>query len=95
MTNDTERDRLAEVGGRIRTARDARGLNLHELARLSGISASALSLIETGQRDLRITSLCRIAGALRVTAGELLDGRDKEDRQQEARQGGYDLGDYT
>jgi len=95
MTNDTEHDRLVEVGGRIRTAREARSLNLHELARLSGISASALSLIETSQRDLRITSLCRIADALRVAAGDLLDGRDEEDRQQEAKQGGYDLGDYT
>lgn len=94
MTKDTEHDRLVEVGGRIRTAREARGLNLHELARLSGISASALSLIETGQRDLRITSLCRIADALRVTAGGLLDGRNEENRQQEAKRGGYDLGDY-
>jgi len=94
VTNNAENERLAEVGGRIRATREARGLNLHELARLSGISASALSLIETGQRDLRITSLYRIANALRIGAGDLLDGLDEGTRKQETKRGGYDLGDY-
>jgi len=94
MANDQENRRLAGVGSRIRKAREDRGLNLHELARLSGISGPALSLIETGKRDLRVTSLCRIADALRIAAGDLV-----EDRQAGAarisRQKGYDLGDYT
>lgn len=95
MTKDAENDRLAEVGRKIRAVREARGLNLHQLARLSGISASALSLIETGQRDLRLTSLCRIADALRIAAGDLLDDRNEETQPQETKRGGYDLGDYT
>ena len=96
MTDDTDQDRLIKAGRRIRAAREARGLNLHELARLSGISASALSLIETGQRDLRLTPLHRIADALRVGAGDLLEDRDEEVPQPEVdRRGGYDLGDYT
>ncbi len=96
MPHDTDQDRLIRTGGRIRAARGARGLNLHELARLSGISTSALSLIETGQRDLRLTTLCRIAAALRVSAGDLLEEREDGASQPAAvRPGGYDLGDYT
>nr|WP_295238826.1 helix-turn-helix transcriptional regulator [uncultured Brevundimonas sp.] len=63
---------FSQVGGRIRAARESSGLNLHQLARLSGISAPALSQIETGKRDLRVSSLLRIASALRIQAGEFL-----------------------
>ena len=95
MTKGKGRQQLAEVGGRIRELREAHGLSLLELARLCGISAPALSLIETGKRDLRITSLNRIADALRVDAGTLLDRRGivTPERKAESRDG-YDLGDY-
>lgn len=96
MTKDKEHNWLAQVGSRIRKLREARGLNLHELARLCGISASALSLIETGQRDLRISSLNRIAVALRVAAGDLLDGPSEAGgKRQSGAEAGYDLGNYT
>jgi len=94
MANDQENRRLAGVGSRIRKAREDRGLNLHELARLSGISAPALSLIETGKRDLRVTSLCRIADALRIAAGDLVEDR-KAGAARVSKRKGYDLGDYT
>lgn len=93
---DPEHSELAFVGGRIRKAREASGLNLHELARLSGISAPALSRIETGKRDLRITSLYRIAAALRIRAPDLLDEPPVEGSVHKDRGGqGYDLTDYT
>lgn len=96
MTKDQEQTQLAAVGARIRKLRESRGLNLHELALLCGISAPALSLIETGKRDLRITSLYRIAGALRVPAGTLLDGlEDQRPPRSPGARHGYDLGDYT
>ena len=96
MIKHRDQKQLAEVGGRIRNAREERGLNLHELARLSGISASALSLIETGKRDLRVTSLLRIAASLRVAAGDLLGNREEESQASKTdRRGGYDLEDYT
>ena len=95
MGIETDNTRLKEVGGRIRALRDARGLNLHELARLCGISASALSLIETGKRDLRVSSLYRIADAMRTPAGLILDGDDHASEEAlEDTSGGYDLGDY-
>ncbi|WP_367277655.1 helix-turn-helix domain-containing protein [Maricaulis sp.] len=85
---------LVQLGGRIRKVREARGLSLHELARLSGISAPALSQIETGKRDLRVTSLYRIAAALRIPAGELVEPPSEEAPGRAADEG-YDLGDYT
>jgi HTH-type transcriptional regulator, competence development regulator len=96
MSNEVDNSRLKHVGSRIRALRETRRLNLHELARLCGISASALSLIETGKRDLRITSLIRIAEALRTTAGRILDGDEDVSRKtRENSEEGYDLGDYT
>ena len=87
---------LNHVGERIRAARELSGLNLHQLARLSGISAPALSQIETGKRDLRVSSLYRIASALRVDAGELLRSQHPSfsDYAEGDRGEGYDLEDY-
>lgn len=85
---------LGEVGARIRRVRETNGLNLHELARLSGISAPALSLIETGKRDLRITTLYRIAGALRIRAGDLVDDRPADQAASIASGQGFDLEAY-
>lgn len=93
MAKRREDKQLADIGSRIRKAREDRDLNLHELARLSGISAPALSVIETGKRDLRVSSLCRIAGALRIAAGDLLEDRPAG-AARIAKREGYDLGDY-
>jgi len=95
MIRDREQSQLAQAGARIRALRESRGLNLHELARLSGISAPALSLIETGKRDLRVSSLYRIAEALRVSAGDLLDGETRAAEPRSAGSAGYDLDAYT
>jgi len=92
MKNE-ETQNLAEIGGRIRKVREASGLNLHELALLSGVSAPALSLIENGKRDLRLTSLFRIAGALRISVGDLFDERPTDAPIPSGE--GYDLKDYT
>lgn len=96
MSEKREQKRLTEAGGRIRALREKHGLNLHELARLCGISASALSLIETGKRDLRVSSLFKIAAALRVTPGEILNDANGGSADCRTGQGtGYDLEEYT
>lgn len=92
---EEQRNQLAEVGGRIRKARECSGLRLHELALLSGISAPALSLIETGKRDLRLTSVFRIAAALRIGVGDLIEERSEDLPTADKLGGrGYDLEDY-
>lgn len=88
---------LIKVGHKIRQARLAHGLNLHELARLTGISGPALSLIETGKRDPRLTTLSKIAAALRLPLPALLEGNPALEPAEGAPSRddkGYDLGDY-
>lgn len=95
MVDDAEKKLLADAGRRIRETRAAQGLNLEQLARLTGISGPALSLIETGKRDLRLTTLKRIADALRVPLAKLIaDASGTAGPSAPAPSGGYDLGAY-
>jgi HTH-type transcriptional regulator, competence development regulator len=95
MVDDAEKKLLAEVGHRIREARAAQGLSLEQLARLTGISAPALSLIETGKRDPRLTTLKRISDALRVAPATLIaNGSGTAVPSAPTPSGGYDLGEY-
>jgi transcriptional regulator with XRE-family HTH domain len=91
-----EQDKLlGDIGRRIREARGAQGLSLDQMARLTGISAPALSLIETAKRDARVTTLARIARALRISLSALLDDRSAALSGDSSPAGqGYDLGDY-
>ena len=95
MADDAEKTLLAEAGRRIREARAGQGLSLEQLARLTGISAPALSLIETGKRDPRLTTLKRISDALRVPLPALIaEGASTAERSATSPSEGYDLGDY-
>jgi transcriptional regulator with XRE-family HTH domain len=94
MVDDAEKNLLADVGKQIREARASQGLNLEQLARLTGISGPALSLIETGKRDPRLTTLKRIADALRVPLPTLVADRSDVAEPSAAPSGGYDLGEY-
>jgi transcriptional regulator with XRE-family HTH domain len=95
MVDDTEKKLLADVGHRIRETRAEQGLSLEQLARLTGISAPALSLIETGKRDPRLTTLKRIAGALRVPLAAFVADRSNFAKPSDPMpSGGYDLGKY-
>ena len=92
MTSEPDAQLLTEVGQRIRARRGTEGLTLDQLARLSGISGPALSLIETGKRDVRLTTLARIAAALRLPLEVLLaEGKwGREEGSQDVGEG-YDL----
>lgn len=95
MVDHAEKSLLADAGRRIREARAGQGLSLEQLARLTGISAPALSLIETGKRDPRLTTLKRISAALRVPITALIaDGVSAPPRSSTPPSEGYDLGDY-
>ena len=106
MTRSQRKPILAETGARIRTARLDAGLSLQEFARLTGLSISALSLIETGKRDARLTTLAVISDALRVGLPDLVGGARGDGAaatETESSTGsetvadvtrGYDLGQY-
>ena len=95
MVDNAEKTLLAHAGRRIRETRAAQGLSLEQLARLTGISGPALSLIETGKRDPRLTTLKRIADALRAPFTTLIaDEGSSPQRSSTSPSEGYDLGDY-
>lgn len=61
---DQIRARRAAFGERLRTARQTAGLTQEELAERAGIDRPAVSEIERGLRDARLSTLLRIESAL-------------------------------
>jgi len=58
-------DRLDDVVGQLKAAREARGLSLSDVTELTGMDASALSKLETGQRaNPTVETLVRYAEAV-------------------------------
>lgn len=55
-----------DLGGRLRQLRGARGVSIRSLAKLSGISANALSMIEQGKSSPSVSTLYKLADALQV-----------------------------
>lgn len=62
------------LGRRVRHHRRAAGLTLAQLGERVRLSASALSLIENGRREPRVTTLTDLAHALGVEVSALLSG---------------------
>jgi len=55
-----------DVGGRLRELRQERGMSMRALARESGLSTNALSMIERGRTSPSVSTLYKIAEALKV-----------------------------
>ena len=55
-----------DVGIRLRQLREQRGLSIRGLARQSGLSANALSLIERGRSSPSVSTLYKVATAMDV-----------------------------
>lgn len=62
----------AEIGRAMRARRSALGLTLKQLARRTDLAAEQLSRIERGSTTTRLSSLLRVAQALRCDAADLL-----------------------
>jgi transcriptional regulator with XRE-family HTH domain len=55
-----------EVGTHLRAMREERGISMRALSRLSGLSANALSMIERGLTSPSVSTLNKLAAALKV-----------------------------
>lgn len=64
----------ARLGVALRSLRLSRGLSQGELARLAGVSASAISQAERGRRGLSLETLLELTSRLHITLDELLRG---------------------
>jgi transcriptional regulator with XRE-family HTH domain len=64
---------MTHFGPKLREARERLGLTQEEVARRSGVHATEVSRIEAGKRDPQISTLRRLAEAVEVRPGQLLD----------------------
>lgn len=65
--------RLADLGANLRELRKRSELTQEELAARAGLQPGEISRIEHGKRDPRVSTLLRLAKALKVPPGRLLD----------------------
>jgi transcriptional regulator with XRE-family HTH domain len=66
------------VGPRVRALRKQQGLTLHMLAEQCGLSPTAISRIERGENSPTVSSLHRLATALRVPIVELFQEQTEQ-----------------
>ncbi len=67
-------DGVAQFARNVALARRRLHLTQEEVSGRSGVHPTEVSRIENGERDVRVSTLVRLAGALEVSPGELLDG---------------------
>lgn len=60
------------VGIRVRNLRKRRGWNQEELAHEANIGRSFIGAIETGSKDLRISTLVKLANVFETTVSSLV-----------------------
>lgn len=63
-------------GGNLRRVRRREDLSQEKLGKRAGLHRTEIGLLEKGERICRIDTLIRLAGAMAVPPGELLDGID-------------------
>jgi len=71
LSKDPEADLHRAIGRTIREARKTQELTLKQLARRTGLSVSLLSQIERAESSASISSLYKIASALRLRMSDL------------------------
>jgi len=75
MAHRSEYDALAKA---VRHLRRERELSQEALGAAAGLSGRHVSVIERGERDVRLATLLRLAEALDVSAGELFKSIDQQ-----------------
>lgn len=62
----------ADLGGRIREAREARGITQHDLAVAVGLTRGSVANLESGRQRVQVHTLIAAAQALGLDAADLL-----------------------
>ena len=78
MSGNSEITPHAALGRALRNLRLAAGLTQERLGLDSGVQRNFISLIETGQNQPSITTIFKLAGALRIPASELVAQAERE-----------------
>jgi len=64
---------VGDFGKNLRAARRLAGLTQEQVAERSGVHATEVSRIEAGKRDPKVSTLERLAAAVEVPPGRLLE----------------------
>ena len=64
---------MGKLGKNLRAARVKLGLTQEEVAERSGVQAGEVSRIERGKRDPQVSTLEKLAAAVELPPGRLLD----------------------
>ncbi len=64
---------LVAIGARVAALRRERGLTQEDVAARAGLEPATVSRCEVGARALSLTNLFRVAEALEINLGDLLD----------------------
>lgn len=64
---------MSTLGNNLRQARKRLGLTQEQVAQRSGVHATEVSRIEGGKRDPQVSTLERLAKAVQIKPGRLLD----------------------
>lgn len=64
---------MADLGTNLRKARKKLGLTQEQVSERSGVHVTEVSRIESGKRDPQVSTVRRLASAVEISAGELLD----------------------
>jgi transcriptional regulator with XRE-family HTH domain len=64
---------VGDLGSNLRAARKKLGLTQEQVAERSGVHSTEVSRIEAGKRDPQVSTLRKLARAVEVPPGELLD----------------------
>ena len=67
-------DPVQQFGRNVRAARTEKGWTQEELAERSSLTPVQISRVERGVREIRLTTLLKLVGALDTEPGELLKG---------------------
>ena len=79
-------------GENLRRVRRREDLSQEKLARRASLHRTEIGLLEKGERVCRIDTLIRLAGAMAVPPGELLDGIDWVPAPESASVGSFTFG---
>ena len=67
---------LQQLGERVRQLREQRGWSQESFAHEGGLGRSFAGAIERGEKDVRLSTLTKLARALGVSLSQLLKGID-------------------
>ena len=64
---------MGDLGSNLKAARTKLGLTQEQVAERSGVHATEVSRIEAGKRDPQVSTVIKLAGAVELSPGQLLE----------------------